>query len=227
MGVKPELKLNDFPEAFKEGTLIIVGDNASEIELQAANEIADYLENRTENKPLVKRYSEVTEEDMKNYNLIVIGTPNSNPMLKEVYAMADVLEVNETFPGEGKGVLEIARNPWNKERAMLLVEGRYPFDIYYITKVLNEFLVSQKYYITKTHNFVKVSGRLFVTGNEPFTKLAILANGNSFGVIIQNETIHNELWKLQGKSVVLYGYLVDGTPPFKKNIIVVKFKLMR
>ena len=38
---KKELKLSDFPEAFKDGTLIIVGDNASEIELQAANEIAD------------------------------------------------------------------------------------------------------------------------------------------------------------------------------------------
>ena len=87
-----ELKLSDFPEVFKENTLIVIGDNASEIEIQAVNEIADYLENETGNKPLVKKYSEITQEDKKN-NLIVVGTPNSNPMLKEVYAMTDVLEV--------------------------------------------------------------------------------------------------------------------------------------
>jgi hypothetical protein len=122
--VKPkELKLSDFPDVFKENTLIVIGDNASEIELEAANEIAGYLENKTGNKALVKKYSEVTEEEKRNYNLIVVGTPNSNPMLKEVYAMADVLEVNETFPGEGKGILEILRNPWDEEKAMLLVEG--------------------------------------------------------------------------------------------------------
>jgi len=98
--------------------LIIVGDNASEVEIQSAKEIADYLEN----KPLIKRYSKITEEDRKR-NLIVVGTPSSNSMLKEIYAMADVLEVNETFPGKGKGILEILRNPWNKEKGMLLVEG--------------------------------------------------------------------------------------------------------
>jgi len=31
--------------------------------------------------------------------------------------------VTEEFPGEGKGVLEILPNPWDEEKAMLLVEG--------------------------------------------------------------------------------------------------------
>ena len=47
---KQELKLSDFPEAFKDSTLIVVGDNASDIEMQAVNEIADYLQKKTENK---------------------------------------------------------------------------------------------------------------------------------------------------------------------------------
>jgi len=38
-----ELKLSDFPDAFKDSTLIIVGDNASEIERQAAEEIKNFL----------------------------------------------------------------------------------------------------------------------------------------------------------------------------------------
>jgi len=117
-----ELKLSDFPEAFK-STLIIVGDNASDIEMQAANEIADYLENETGNKPLIKKHSEISDEDKKNYNLIVVGTPETNPFLKEVYAMTNATRVTEEFPGEGKGILEILPNPWNKSKAILLVEA--------------------------------------------------------------------------------------------------------
>jgi len=118
-----ELKLSDFPEAFKDSTLIIVGDNTSDIEMQAVNEIAEYLENETGNKPLIKKHSEITEEDKRNYNLIVVGTPKTNPFLEEVYAMTNVTRVTEEFPGEGKGVLEILPNPWDESKAMLLVEG--------------------------------------------------------------------------------------------------------
>ena len=118
-----ELKLYDFPEAFKDSTLIIVGDNASEIEMQAANEIADYLENETGNKPLIRKHSEISDEDKRNYNLIVVGTPETNSFLEEVYAMTNATRVTEEFPGEGKGVLEILPNPWDESKTMLLVEG--------------------------------------------------------------------------------------------------------
>jgi len=120
---KKELKLSDFPEAFKDGTLIIVGDNASEIELQAANEIADYLQKQTGNKPLIKKYSEISNEDKRNYNLIVVGTPKTNPLLEEVYTRTNATKITKEFPGEGKGVLEILPNPWDESKAMLLVEG--------------------------------------------------------------------------------------------------------
>ena len=119
-----ELKLSDFPEVFKDSTLIVVGDGASERELQAAEDIADYLKNKTGSKPLIKKHSEITEKDKRNYNLIVVGTPESNKMLGEIYKISDVLEVNESFPGEGKGILEILPNPWNESKAMLLVEGQ-------------------------------------------------------------------------------------------------------
>ena len=120
---KKELKLSDFPEAFKDRNLIVVGDNASDIEMQAVNEIADYLQKKTENKPLVKKYSEITDKDKRNHNLIIVGTPKTNPLLEEVYALTNATRVTEEFPGEGKGVLEILRNPWDEEKAMLLVEG--------------------------------------------------------------------------------------------------------
>ena len=117
-----ELKLSDFPEAFK-STLIVVGDNTSDIEMQAANEIAEYLENETGNKPLIKKHSEISDEDKRNYNLIIVGTPKTNPFLEEVYALTNATRVTEEFPGEGEGVLEILPNPWDESKAMLLVEG--------------------------------------------------------------------------------------------------------
>jgi len=118
-----ELKLSDFPEAFKDSTLIVVGDNASDIEMQAANEIADYLQKKTGNKPLIKKHSEISDEDKRSYNLIVVGTPKTNSFLEDVYAMTNATRVTEEFPGEGKGVLEILPNPWDEKKLLLLVEG--------------------------------------------------------------------------------------------------------
>jgi len=122
-GPAARLKLSDFPEVFGKDALIVIGDETCERELRAAKEIAEYLKNVTGNEPEIKRCSEIAAEDKRNYNLMVIGTPESNKMLREIYGISDALGVNESFPGEGKGVLEILPNPWNKDRAMLLVEG--------------------------------------------------------------------------------------------------------
>ena len=117
-----ELKLSDFPEAFKEKTVIVLGDNASEIERQAAEEIKNFLVEH--NSSYIKIIdSQKIESFKKGYNLVIIGTPKTNPLLEEVYAMTNATRVTEEFPGEGKGVLEILRNPWSEEKAMLLVEG--------------------------------------------------------------------------------------------------------
>jgi len=62
-------------------------------------------------------------KNREGYNLIIVGTLKTNPLLEEAYAMIDVMRVTEGYLGEGKGVLEILSNPWNEEEAMLLVEG--------------------------------------------------------------------------------------------------------
>ena len=145
-----EQKLSDFPEAFKDSTLIVVGDNASEIEMQAVNEIADYLQKKTGNKPLIKKHSEISDEDKRNYNLIVVGTPKTNPFLEEVYALTNATRVTEEFPGEGKGVLEILRNPWDEEKAMLLVEGSDKWG----ARVGSLMIVEENKKLTKERKFV-------------------------------------------------------------------------
>ncbi|MHC1572049.1 MAG: hypothetical protein ACXQTL_04800 [Methanosarcinales archaeon] len=116
-----ELKLSDFPEAFKENTVIVIGENASEIERQAAEEIKNFLVEHGSSDIKVIDLQEI-ENFKEEYNLIIVGTPKTNLFLEEAYAMTDATRVTEGYPGEGKGVLEILRNPWNEEKAMLLVE---------------------------------------------------------------------------------------------------------
>ena len=175
-----ELKLSDFPEAaFKDSTLIVVGDNASEIEMQAVNEIADYLENETGNKPLIKKHSEISDEDKRSYNLIVVGTPKTNPFLEEVYAMTNATRVTEEFPGEGKGVLEILRNPWDEEKAMLLVEG-------WDERGIDSGII--------TLQKEKISGRIFITQNFG-EKVVIFTDRSEYKkkVEVKNNYIYGEI----------------------------------
>ena len=100
----------------------MLGDNASEIERQVAEEIKNFLLARGSLHINVINLQEI-ESFKKGYNLVIIGTPKTNPLLGEVYAMTNATRVTEEFPGEGKGVLEILPNPWDESKAMLLVEG--------------------------------------------------------------------------------------------------------
>jgi len=129
---KKELKLSNFPDKFKEKTVIVLGDNASEIERQAAEEMKHflyyfsdflYLKYGTSYEMDIKIIdSQEIESFKKGYNLVVIGTPKTNSFLEEVYARTNATRVTEEFPGEGKGIVEILPNPWDESKAMLLVE---------------------------------------------------------------------------------------------------------
>ena len=117
-----DLTLSEYPKLFGKEAVIVIGDNASQIEKESAEAIAANLENLTGNKPEIISSKKI-ESFKYTYNLIVIGTPNSNKILEEVCNMTDAIRVTDEYPGEGKGILEILRNPWNEEKAMLLVVG--------------------------------------------------------------------------------------------------------
>lgn len=116
------MSLSDYPQLFEKDVVIVIGDNASQLEKESAESIARYLENSTGNKPEIISAQKI-DSFKYTYNLIIVGTPNSNNVLKRVCDMADVTMVTEEYPGGGKGVLEILRSPWNEEKAILLVEG--------------------------------------------------------------------------------------------------------
>jgi hypothetical protein len=120
-----ELMLCDFPDVFYNDTIIVIGNNASLIEEESADAIAVRLElvNLTGNTPINMNETALSDDNKTGYNLIIVGTPDSNSLLQVVYNLTNATEVTEEYPGANKGVLEILRNPWNVDKAMLLVEG--------------------------------------------------------------------------------------------------------
>jgi len=117
------ITLNNYPELFRKDAMVVVGWNASQVELESAGEIAAKLEELTGNAPIVKNETNLTEANKTSYNLIIMGTPESNEVLEQVYNLTNATRVTEEYPGTYKGVLEILRNPWNENRALLLVAG--------------------------------------------------------------------------------------------------------
>ena len=101
----------------------MIGENANSIEIEAAQRIADNLGNLTGNMPVIKTDAEITEDELAGHNMILVGGADSNEVLQKVYDMTDATRVTEEYPGAGKGVLEILRNPWDPEKATLLVGG--------------------------------------------------------------------------------------------------------
>jgi len=120
---KEELMLSDFPEVFKNDTIIVIGNNASLIEKESAEAIAVKVENLSVNMSLNMDDTALAEDNKTSYNLILVGTPKSNNLLQEVYNLTNATRVTEEYPGENKGILEILRNPWNIEKSILLVVG--------------------------------------------------------------------------------------------------------
>lgn len=123
------LNLSDIPEVFNEDVLIVVGDNVSSLEMKVEDDVKSYFEDNLHVKITIKSYSEIIDDDKAKNNLIVIGTPQSNGMLWDVYGLKDDVSVNDTFPGKRRGVLEILSNPWNEKKALLLIQGSDEFGV--------------------------------------------------------------------------------------------------
>ena len=117
------LVLSNYPKLFEKEVVIVIGENATQMEYEGVGAIAENLHNITGNMPVIKSDIELTEDEKAEYNLILVGSPRTNSVLEEVYKVTDANRVTSEYPGENKGILEILRNPWNENKAMLLVEG--------------------------------------------------------------------------------------------------------
>ena len=117
------LILRDYPELFGKDVIIVIGESATEVEEESADLIKENLKELTGNEPIIKNDTELLGLDKRAHNLILVGTPTTNHVLQEVYKLTDVTKVTNEYPGENKGILEILRNPWNSDKALLIVAG--------------------------------------------------------------------------------------------------------
>ena len=122
-GSTSQLTLADYPDSLKGGTIIIIGQHASDIEQETATNIATKLKELIGDEPVIKRDAYISEGDKTDHNLILTGIPKPNSMLSEVYGTTDATRVTSEYPGENRGILEILMNPWNADKVLLLVAG--------------------------------------------------------------------------------------------------------
>lgn len=118
-----EPALIDFPELFKEQTIIVIGENASKSEFELAEGIEAYLDGTDRDEISVKYDTQVSDKDKSSYNLILIGIIGSNNLLNRVYDLTDVARATQDYPGGNKSLLEILSNPWNAGKAILIIAG--------------------------------------------------------------------------------------------------------
>ena len=196
-----DLTLSEYPKLFAKGAVIVIGENASQIEKESAEAIAANLENLTGNKPEITSSKKI-ESFKYTYNLVIVGMPKSNKVLRKVYDMTDAIRVTDEYPGKGKGVLEILRNPWDEEKAMLLVEGSDEWGV----KAGSEKLVTSKKLpseeVVITDTLIKLGGSIRPTPQYVFLPVRLPIDTKEEALIIAKACLERAIFKQQPISVV-------------------------
>jgi hypothetical protein len=117
------LKLADCPSLFNEDVLIVLGERTSDLESKTAAFLSQKLGALFASPPAVKTIDELSSEDWAQYNVVLAGTPNSLNIPQAIRDESGEPEVTPQYPGDGKSVLEIGRNPWNREKALVVITG--------------------------------------------------------------------------------------------------------
>lgn len=84
------------------------------------NEVVSHFTEMGNRCPAAKPSSEISEDDLKTYDLIVLGTADSNEVISTVCEKGCTTRLEPGFIG---AVLEVSRNPWNLAKALLLISG--------------------------------------------------------------------------------------------------------
>ena len=103
-------------------TTIILPDQPTSNDLSAAATIASGLGQATNGsiELSVATVSRLTPDIQANNHLIIIGSPETNPLLAE---LALPLDIDEDVVEPGFGVLQEVISPWNEFRLVLVVSG--------------------------------------------------------------------------------------------------------
>lgn len=108
----------------KKNTIIvtsdIIGNSEKSILEIGGTSLADGIQ--------IKKASEVSEEDLGLYNLVLSGSPESNSIIEKIEkktALVDVIEGIDIEKNRIKIVVKFAKNPWNNEKIVLILGTDY------------------------------------------------------------------------------------------------------
>jgi len=114
--------------------ILVYGTQGTEEEKQAALYVAQTLQKMeiksSRMKVDIKADVEVTEKDIKNRPLILIGTPGSNKLIEQLkeklpikVEKGEIIVGNRRYRGNDVGVFFVAPNPLNLESYVVVIEG--------------------------------------------------------------------------------------------------------
>jgi cellulose synthase operon protein B len=130
----PEASLIKFPQplfqgsVFPENALIVIPDNPSSAELQAALTVSAGMSNLTGNSLAqdLTTVGKLTSDQQIANNLILVGKAASLPLLSNVTMPLPVSGGKFAFVGDNttdNGVVQMANSPWSLPRVVLVVSG--------------------------------------------------------------------------------------------------------
>jgi len=110
-----------YADAGKPRAMLVIGSGSQRV---MADEINAQVAAETGASLPVKLAAEVTDDDKTAYNLILIGDPRSNALLKAVSEkLPKELRITDAYPGESKGVLGVANDLFAPGKDVLVVAG--------------------------------------------------------------------------------------------------------
>jgi tetratricopeptide (TPR) repeat protein len=119
----------EFKRDFRKGRVIIVyGTQGDELLKNTYHKVGESLRLYRDLFPVaLKPDIEVTKEDLKERNLVLIGTPSSNKilaMLKDSLPIKigekTIVVANRTYTGEDLGIIMVAPSPYNPKKFILV-----------------------------------------------------------------------------------------------------------
>ncbi|MFQ6050690.1 MAG: S-layer protein [Candidatus Hydrothermarchaeota archaeon] len=102
--------------------VIVVGENAPELDRETARKISEDKKYALERLPQIINDTSVTEETYSKYHMIVVGGPVVNKISVSILNKMPVI-VSNANPGWGKGTLQYIKNPFGKGKDIILVAG--------------------------------------------------------------------------------------------------------
>jgi len=129
--VQPDTALVNFPRPLYQDSIVqdsvmfVVPDKPSSAELRSTLTMAAGLGNLTSSNMLMDltTVSKLTEKQMADYDLILVGKPDSMPLFSELDIPAGIASGKFRSSNQDDGVIQMVNSPWNSANVVLLVGG--------------------------------------------------------------------------------------------------------